>query len=195
VTLDGVTHPLPRPFLVLATQNPVELEGTFPLPEAQLDRFLLRVRLGYPTEEAEHAILLRHAGPDPLESVQSLPDLPQLDDLGRACRAVRVTDDVRGYLVKVIRSTRAEEAVELGASPRAAIFLYRAAQAWAATDGRDFVTPDDVKAVAPAVLGHRLVVDPGMELRGASGESVVGELLERIPVPVETREPDSKSPA
>jgi MoxR-like ATPase len=184
VTLDGVTHPLPAPFLVLATQNPIELEGTFPLPEAQLDRFLMRVRLGYPSEEDENAMLLRHAGGDPLDGVRTLTDLPPLPELVKVCRSVRVNDDVRIYLVRLIRATRGEESIELGASPRAALFLFRAAQSWAATDGRDFVTPDDVKAVAPAVLGHRLVVDPGVELRGMSGDSVVSDLLERLPVPV-----------
>lgn len=185
VTLDGRTHMLPQPFLVLATQNPVELEGTFPLPEAQLDRFLMRLSLGYPTEEAEHAILKRHGEGDPLSEVSALGDLPPLADLRAGIRRVAVSDDVRSYLVKLARATRDHASVELGSSPRGTLFFFRASQAWAAMAGRSYVIPDDVKEVAVPVLAHRLSVDPGLELRGATAEAVVTEIMAQLPVPVE----------
>jgi MoxR-like ATPase len=168
----------------LATQNPVELEGTFPLPEAQLDRFLMRVRLGYPSEEAEHQILLRHGAGDVLETLQPVPG-PGLAALQAAATAVAVSDDVRGYIVRLSRATREHSAVELGASPRGTLYLYRAARAAAAIAGRGYVTPDDVKRLALPVLGHRVIVDPGVELRGGGGDEIVREIVDRIPVPVE----------
>ena len=185
VTIEGRTHALPRPFLVLATQNPVELEGTFPLPEAQLDRFLMRLTLGYPGEADEHAILRRHAAGDGMSAVGPLPELADLAALRAAVRAVHVSDAVRGYLVDLVRATRALSEVELGASPRGSLYLHRAAQARAATSGRAFVIPDDVKAVAVPVLAHRLRLETGAQLRGQTGDSVIRRLLAEMPVPVE----------
>jgi len=185
VTIEGQTHALPDPFLVLATQNPVEMEGTFPLPEAQLDRFLMRLGLGYPDREAEHALLLRHAGRDAMADVEALPETADLGALRAAVRAVRVADAVRAYLVDLVRATRADPAIELGASPRGTLFLYRASQARAATLGRDFVIPDDVKAVAVPVLAHRVVIEAGLQLRGGSADQAIAALLARQPVPVE----------
>lgn len=185
VTVEGDTRLLPQPFFVMATQNPIELEGTFPLPEAQIDRFLMRLRLGYPTKEGEHEILLRHAEGDPLGSVSEVSGLASIADLREAVRGVRVSEPVRGYIVQLARTTREHASIELGVSPRGTLFLYRSAQSFAALAGRDYVLPDDVKAVAPAVLAHRVMLDPTFRLRGSSAEDVVKELLEAVPVPVE----------
>jgi MoxR-like ATPase len=185
-TIEGQTRLLPVPFLVIATQNPVELEGTFPLPEAQLDRFFMRLRLGYPDEAAEHELLLAHAGRDALADVVTLPELAAgLEPLMAEAQAVRVAAPVREYLVRLARATRGHPMVELGVSPRGTLHLYRATQGFAAAQGRDFAIPDDVKAVAGAVLAHRLVVDPGHQLRGRSAEDILDDLLQRLPVPVE----------
>jgi MoxR-like ATPase len=169
VTVEGETRLVPRPFLVLATQNPVELEGTFPLPEAQLDRFLMRVSLGYPSEDDERAILRRFrevSSAAALERVEPVVSGEDLLTLQAASRGVHVSEPVEGYLLSVVRATRGHEALDLGASPRASLALYRAAQARAALHGRDFVLPDDVKALAPAVLGHRLLPAAQPRLRG-----------------------------
>jgi MoxR-like ATPase len=190
VTVDGVTRPLPSPFLVLATQNPIELEGTFPLPEAQLDRFLLRVTLGYPTLDGERDMLRRvgrrESAPDMVSRIQPVP-LPDggVAALGETVRDVRVSDDVADYLLRIVRSSREHADVRLGASPRAAVAWYGAAQARAALAGRDHVVPDDVKALGPALLSHRLVLTTEAQLHGTSAEAVVAEILEREPVPVE----------
>jgi MoxR-like ATPase len=185
VSVDGVTHALPAPFLVLATQNPVELEGTFALPEAQLDRFLLRISMGYPEERDERAIARRYREQsEPLESVPAVLDATRIATLREEARRVRVSDEVEAYLVALVRATRQHSDLRLGASPRAAVALYRAAQAWACLDGREFVLPDDIAALAPAVLTHRLIVDVDRELRGASAAAAVSELLEQVPVPV-----------
>jgi MoxR-like ATPase len=185
VSADGVTRPLPRPFVVLATQNPVELEGTFPLPEAQLDRFLLRVSLGYPSEEDEATMVERRPtrGDQPLEPVVSLQDVQAAI---AASSQVTVQEDVLRYLVRVARSTRDDPGVRLGASPRATLALHRAVQAWAAMHGRDFATPDDVKRMAPPVLAHRLIVALEARLRGRDASALVASILESLPVPVET---------
>jgi MoxR-like ATPase len=185
VTVEGETHPLPRPFLVLATQNPVELEGTFPLPEAQLDRFLLRLSLGYPSLEEETAILRRFREGSPLAA--AVPVLPagELVALQCACREVYVGEAVEGYLVELVRATRQHEALDLGASPRASLALYHAAQALAAVRGRAYVLPDDVKHLAPAVLGHRLIPTAQSRLRGRGATEVVEALLATLPAPVE----------
>ncbi|HEU0167002.1 MAG TPA: MoxR family ATPase [Chloroflexota bacterium] len=185
VSVDGVTMPLPRPFLVAATQNPVELEGTFPLPEAQLDRFLLKIQMGYPDEREESQILLRFAADDPLPAVKPIVDARQLQDWQTQRGKVRMTDDVREYLVKVVRSTRNNQELELGASPRAALALYRACQAWAALEGRDYVLPDDVKRLAGPVLVHRLILSPAARLRGSTAEKVIAGIVQTTPVPVE----------
>ena len=189
VTVEGETRLVPRPFLVLATQNPVELEGTFPLPEAQLDRFLLRVSLGYPTEEQERAILRRFkevATSAALEEVRPVVSGEALLALQSGVRQVHVSEAVEGYLLSLVRATRGHEALDLGASPRASLALYRSSQARAALHGREFVLPDDVKALAPAVLGHRLLPAAQARLRGRGATAVVEQLLESLPTPVES---------
>ena len=184
-SVDGVTRPLPEPFIVLATQNPIELEGTFALPEAQLDRFLLRVAIGYPSTESEQAIARRHqAEAEPLTGVPTISTADQLLALRDAVRTIRVADEVEAYLVSLVRATRGHADVRLGASPRSSVAMYRAAQAWAALDGRAFVLPDDVRAVAHAVLGHRILLDLDRELRGATVASVVNGVLDEVPVPL-----------
>ena len=184
VSIEGTTHPLPEPFIVLATQNPVEFEGTFALPQAQLDRFLVRAQIGYPDEAGERRIARRHRDEaEPLDRIRPVLDGARLLALRDQVRRVRVTDEVEAYLVALVRATREEGDLQLGASPRATVALYRVAQAAAVLAGRSFVLPDDVKAVAPAVLAHRLVVDLDRSLRGATADSVVAAVLERVPVP------------
>ena len=186
VTVDETTHKLPEPFCVIATQNPIELEGTFPLPEAQLDRFLFLVKLGYPESEEEDEILRMH-GPATVtpESLEPLYDATALAAFRDQVRAVRLGDAVRKYIVDLVRATRKADGVELGASPRAALALYRAAQAHAAMRGRDYVLPDDVKAQAQAVLRHRIFLGADAQMRGRSGATIVTEVLARTPVPAE----------
>ncbi len=184
ITVDRDTYPLPQPFLVLATQNPIELEGTFPLPEAQIDRFLLKTRLGYPTEEQENDLLLRYARQDPLIDLKAITSPAEIIQMQQAVRDVRMDEQVRSYLVKVVRATRDHPAVDLGVSPRGALALYRASQAWAAIQGRDFVLPDDIKALTPAVLTHRIHISPQTRLRGRTPEEVLSEVVTQVPVPV-----------
>jgi MoxR-like ATPase len=186
VTVDGNTMHLPRPFLVLATQNPIELEGTFPLPEAQVDRFLLKIKLGYPSEEEENDILLRFEQEDPLESLPAVTSPEELRKMQAAVRKVQVESSVRAYAVQVARATRVHPAVALGVSPRGTMALYRTAQARAAIEGRDFVIPDDIKALAPHVLTHRVIINSQTRLRGRTTEEVVMEVVDQVPVPVET---------
>jgi MoxR-like ATPase len=186
VTVDIATHKLPRPFLVLATQNPVELEGTFPLPEAQLDRFLLKVALGYPDANEENDILLRFERTDPLDNLEKVVEPEEILAMQTAVRQIRVETSVRHYIVNVCRATRDHEDIELGASPRATMALYRTCQALAAVNGRAFVIPDDVKQMAPYVLTHRLIVNPQTRLRGRRPEQVIAEVVATVPVPVET---------
>jgi len=185
VTAEGVTRPLPEPFLVLATQNPVELEGTFPLPEAQLDRFLLQLRLGYPEEERERELLARHGHTDPFADLTPTATADDVIAAQHACRTIHVSDDVEAYLVRIVRATRVHEAVELGASPRATLALYHAVQALAAIRGRTFVLPDDVKLLASPVLAHRLILTPQAQVRGLAREAVIDEILGSVPAPVE----------
>ena len=184
VTVDITTYVLPRPFLVMATQNPVELEGTFPLPEAQLDRFLMKVALGYPDEASENEMLLRFERSDPLDTLNSVVEPDDILSMQQETRTVRVENSVRQYIVNICRATRAHADVMLGASPRATMALYRTCQARAAINGRDFVIPDDVKEMAPPVLTHRLVVNPQTRLRGRVPEDVVREIVDTVPVPV-----------
>ncbi|MGH2383630.1 MAG: AAA family ATPase, partial [Candidatus Limnocylindria bacterium] len=187
VSVDGETRPIPAPFLVLATQNPVELEGTFALPEAQLDRFLVRVVLGYPEETDERSIARRYrAADEPLEAVRVVMDPAALPEIRDATRQVTVSEEVEAYLVRIVRATRVHADLQLGASPRASVALYRAAQASAFLEGRDFVLPDDVSALAGPVLTHRLVVDVERELRGATADDVIGEVLDGVSVGVGT---------
>ncbi len=185
VTVDIATHNLPRPFLVMATQNPIELEGTFPLPEAQLDRFLMKVTLGYPDVASENAMLLRFERSDPLETLESVVNPQDILQMQEDVRTVRVEETVRQYIVNVCRATRLHDDIMLGASPRATLALYRTCQARAALNGRDFVIPDDVKQMAPYVLTHRLVVNPQTRLRGRVPEDVVKEVVDTVAVPVD----------
>jgi len=188
VSVDGRTRPLPDPFLVLATENPIELEGTFALPEAQVDRFLVRVTLGYPTEDGERAIARRYrASHEPLDAVPVVGDAPAVLAARETTRTVLVSDDVEAYVVAICRATRDHPDLRLGASPRASVALYRASQAWAALDGRAFVLPDDVAAVAPAVLEHRLLLDLDRELAGATGARVLADVLADVRLPIPPR--------
>ncbi|MGH7611030.1 MAG: AAA family ATPase, partial [Candidatus Dormibacteria bacterium] len=184
VTVDGTTHPLPDPFMVLATQNPIEYQGTFPLPEAQLDRFLVRVSLGYADLEGELEILERFGQSSPLTSLQPVSDSGQLPELRRAAAAVHAGEEVRVYLVRLVQRTREHPDLALGGSARASLGLLRTAQARALLLGRDYVIPDDVKHLAPAVLTHRLVLRASAELRGQQPGEVVREVLATEPVPV-----------
>ncbi|MFL5797995.1 MAG: AAA family ATPase [Actinomycetota bacterium] len=188
VTVDGTTYPLPSPFFVLATQNPVELEGTFPLPEAQLDRFLLRVRIGYPDEEQEQNILEGGRAARSLPT-EPMPDVPPMEELRRLVEAVRMEAPVRRYAVSLVRSTRDHADLQVGASPRSVEHMGDAARARAFLAGREYVLPDDVKELAGPVLAHRLVLTTDSRIRGRTAEDVLEEVLERISVPVEFRSP------
>ena len=185
VSVDGASIPLPAPFLVLATQNPVELEGTFPLPEAQLDRFLLRLRLGYPSAADEDAIVARFEADDPLTTLQPVVDAADLVRMSALLPSIHCEPSVRQYAIALARATREHAAVELGASPRASLALFRAARALAAIRGRDYVIPDDVQSMSVAVLAHRLTLNSQSRLRGRDAEALVREIVEELPVPVE----------
>jgi len=185
VTVDVTTMPLPRPFLVIATQNPVELEGTFPLPEAQLDRFLLKVRLGYPSEDEEEVILQRFQQENPLDNLTPVVESSELLELQKLCRQVYVEESVRNYIVTIAQATRNHQGIKLGASPRASLSLYLASQSLAAIQGRNYVIPDDVKYLVTPVLAHRLVAKVESKLRGQSAESILEEIAFTTPVPVE----------
>jgi MoxR-like ATPase len=183
VTIDGQTRPLPRPFFVMATQNPIELEGTFPLPEAQLDRFLLKIHLGYPEEPEELAILERFQHGDPLETLRAVTEPEQVATLQQERARMRVAPPVREYIASIVRATRKHPYLRFGASPRAALGLMRASQALAAIRGRDYVLPDDVKSLAHPVLTHRLILDDREQLRGVRSEVILTEVLEGVSVP------------
>ena len=184
VSIEGQTRPLPAPFIVLATQNPIEFEGTFALPQAQLDRFLVRAHIGYPSEDGERAIArLYEAAAEPVERVGVVSSGAQILELREAVRHVHIGDEVERYIVGLVRATRDRPDIELGASPRAAVALYRVAQAAAALAGRAFVMPDDVKSVAGAVLEHRLVVDPDRSLHGLTAHEVVEEIFQKVAAP------------
>lgn len=185
VTAEGDTRPLPRPFLVLATQNPVELEGTFPLPEAQLDRFLMRVRMGYPTEAQDELIMERFAQANPIEELSAALSANQLLELQQACRNISVEPDIRQYIIKIVHATREHPQVELGASPRAMLGLLRTSQALAAVRGRSYVIPDDVKYLALFVLEHRIIPHAQSHLRGHTAADILREVLDSVSVPVE----------
>ena len=187
VTVDGATHMLPRPFLVLATQNPVELEGTFPLPEAQIDRFLLRLEIGYPSADEERAILRRFREAQPLDDLQPVIAPAEILALARACRAVHVSPAIESYIVALSRASRGHAGVQLGASPRGSLALYRASQALAAVRGRDYVLPDDVQALIGPALAHRLIAASQVRLRGKGVSDLLDEIVRAVPVPVEER--------
>lgn len=183
VTVDGKTYPLPLPFFVMATQNPIELEGTFPLPEAQLDRFLLKVRLGYPEEEEEMVILERFREEDPLAGLEPAAKTQDILEMQGARRKIHVSRPVAEYITAIVRATRNNPTLRLGASPRGSLALMRAGQARAALEGRDYVLPDDIKYLALYALAHRLIVSDEERLRGQTAERVLGEILGQIPVP------------
>ncbi len=185
VTVDGVTHALPRPFLVLATQNPVELEGTFPLPEAQVDRFLMRVALGYPNAEDERAILRRFRATNPLHELAPVVSANEILEMQSIVRRVTVHPAIEEYIVRLTRATREDKAIQLGASPRGSLALYHTAQALAALRGRDFVLPDDVKQLLAPVLEHRLIATSQARVRGRVVSDILQDIAARVPVPVE----------
>ena len=186
VSVDGATMDLPQPFIVLATLNPVEMEGTFPLPEAQLDRFLLRVSMGYPTREEGLEMLEQFHGTAEGTKLTPVVDAMEIAALSEAVSAIRVEPMVREYILTLVERTRAHEAIRLGISPRGALALQLSAQAWAGIAGRDHVLPDDVKAMATPVLGHRLILDASAELRGQTSAAVLAEILSETPVPLAT---------
>ncbi len=185
VTVDGMTHLLPRPFLVLATQNPVELEGTFPLPEAQVDRFLMRVALGYPNEDDERVILRRFRETNPLDELAPVVRADEILALQKIARQVFVHPAVEEYIVRVTRATREDKAIQLGASPRGSLALYHTAQALAAMRGRDYALPDDVKRLIQPTLEHRIIATSQSRVRGRAASEILKEIADRVPVPVE----------
>jgi len=182
-TVDGITHKLPRPFMVLATQNPIEYEGTFPLPEAQLDRFLLRIRLGYPALTDEILILELQQIRHPIETLETIIEVEELQKMQEIVRTVFVAPMVKRYIVELVRATRENPDVYLGSSPRGSLGLFRAGQAWASINGRDYVLPDDIKTVADQVLAHRIVINPSARLREITSSQIVAETLRSVPVP------------
>jgi MoxR-like ATPase len=185
VTVDGQTYNLPRPFFVIATQNPIELEGTFPLPEAQLDRFLLKIKLGYPVREEEIRILNRFRESEPLEELESVIQPETFTSLQAARRQIRISEPVTAYLTDIVRATRDHQALQYGASPRASIGLMRAAQAMAALSGRTYVLPDDVKHLIVPVLSHRLILKEEERLRGTETGQIIEDIVRQLPVPVD----------
>ena len=178
ITADGVTRPLPRPFMVIATQNPVEYEGTFPLPEAQLDRFLFKLNLGYLSDEEEAEMLINLGRRHPIDTLEAVVDGHKLPELAEQIWQVTVADSIRGYIVGLVQATRGHTDLALGASPRGSLALYRGAQARAALRGRDYTLPDDVQALAPLALPHRCIVRSDAALRGRTTEQIISELLE-----------------
>lgn len=184
VSIDGVTRPLPRPFFVIATQNSIDMTGTYPLPEAQLDRFFARLSLGYPDADAELAILEAQQIVNPIDHVQQVTSPESLEKAQLATRETRVDPRIREYIVEILRATRVHPLLQFGGSPRGSLHLMNAAQAHAAMEGRSFVTPDDVKNVAPMVLGHRIILRPEIRARGGSQEDVVREVLTSVTVPL-----------
>ena len=186
VTVDGQTFPLPHPFFVMATQNPIELEGTFPLPEAQLDRFLLKIDIGYPDREEEISILERFQEESPLLELEAVANPTQIADLQHARKRIRVSRPVQEYIADIVRASRNNESIRYGASPRGSLGLMRTGQALAFLRGRDYVLPDDIKHLARPVLAHRLILTEEERLRGGTAERLLQEILARIPVPAPT---------
>jgi MoxR-like ATPase len=184
VTVDGVTHPLAAPFVVLATQNPVEFEGTFPLPEAQLDRFLIRLSLGYPEPDDEIQVIRNLKKQHPIETLGQVAAGDELLALSDTITSIHVDETLERYILALVRATRAHADVALGASTRGSLALYKTSQALAALRGRDYVTPDDVKTLVPLTLGHRLIIKPEAQLRGRSAPAILGEILEKTPLDI-----------
>jgi MoxR-like ATPase len=183
VTIDGKTYPLPIPFFVMATQNPIELEGTFPLPEAQLDRFLLKISLGYPNKAEEMTMLERFQKDDPLVTLESVADPEQLTNLQQLRQEIRISAPVREYITDIVAATRNTESLRFGSSPRGSLGLMRASQGLAALRGRSYVLPDDVKQLVRPVLAHRIILNEEEKLRGKAPEHILTEIISRIPVP------------
>ena len=183
VTADGVTRPLPPPFMVMATQNPVEYEGTFPLPEAQLDRFLLRIHLGYPDASDEVAVLEGQQQQHPIEALAPVSSPEDIREIHRTARNIWVDPQLKQYAVQLVAGTRSHEAVYLGASPRGSLALFRCAQAAALLAGRDYVVPDDIKTLAHAALGHRIILSPSAQVRNQDARTVIDDVRERTPIP------------
>jgi MoxR-like ATPase len=183
VTVDGVTHRTPDPFMVMATQNPIEYEGTFPLPEAQLDRFLMRVNLGYPSPTDEVLIMDAQQAEHPIEALEQVTSASEVLELQEAVRQIYIDPLIKQYIVTLVNATREHESVYLGASPRGSLALMRTTQAIAMLDGRDFVQPDDVKMLAYPTLGHRVIVSPGARVRNIDSEQIIEECIGRVPVP------------
>ncbi len=183
LTVDGTTYALPPPFMVMATQNPIEYEGTFPLPEAQLDRFIMRIRLGYPGRADEAAILDSQALSHPIDDISQVVDVEDLVEVHRVVRQIRVDQLVRQYIVEIVSTTRSHPDVYLGASPRGSLSLFRTSQALALLMGRDYVIPDDVKSLTEPVLGHRVIMNPAARIRNVQSGSVLQEILQSVPVP------------
>ncbi|PFK31885.1 AAA family ATPase [Bacillus cereus] len=185
VTVDGITRPLPKPFFVIATQNPIDYEGTYPLPEAQLDRFLLKLKMGYPTPEEEFEILNRAEKTRPISHLQAVITTEELLHLQQNVRSIYIDKALKHYIVKIVNQTRSYNSVQLGASPRGSIALMKAAQAYALINGRDFVIPDDVKCLAPYILAHRLILKIETKFEGITPESVIIKIIARTPVPAQ----------
>ncbi|MDF1515077.1 MAG: MoxR family ATPase [Anaerolineae bacterium] len=183
VTVDGVTYPLPQPFMVMATQNPIEYEGTYTLPEAQIDRFLMRIKLGYPDLKDEVEVLDRQQFQHPVESLNPVASVEDVRQAQEAIKSIFVSPVVKEYIVRLVQRTRSHNDIFLGASPRGSLTLYRAGQARAAVMGRDYVLPDDIKAIAPSVLAHRLILSPSARLRNVAPEDVLKTALDEVPMP------------
>lgn len=184
ITVDGETLSIPKPFFVMATQNPIEYEGTYPLPEAQLDRFLLKIRMGYPSVQQEVEVLRRAENKQPIQEIGAVMTVDELLALQQAVQQIYIEDGVKGYIVDIARATREHPRVYLGVSPRASVALMKASQAYAFMQGRDFVKPDDVKYLAPFVFGHRLILLPEARYEGIVPEQVIGQIIQQIMVPV-----------
>lgn len=184
VTVDGESHRLPDAFIVFATQNPIEYEGTFPLPEAQLDRFLMKVRIGYPNFMDEMKILESQRQQHPIELLQAVTDIEELEHAQQAIKDVHVADAIKRYIIEIVEATRNNKDIYLGASPRGSLGLYRAGQAYATLQGRDYVTPDDIKGVSIPVLSHRIVLHPSARIKDVQKETILAEILEQIEVPL-----------
>ncbi|MBI4306050.1 MAG: MoxR family ATPase, partial [Chloroflexi bacterium] len=185
VTIDGITRALPEPFLVLATLNPIEMEGTFPLPEGQLDRFMLRISLGYPSHSEESEILERFHHATVVPPLEPVASMAELNGLREAVTTVIVDETLRDYLLRIVEATRKNDELQLGASPRASLSLYKATQAWAAIHGRAYVLPDDVKRLVGPVLNHRLIPNSHARLRGRRAPQVLDDILRNVPVPIQ----------
>ena len=195
VTVDGVTHKMPEPFIVLATQNPIEYEGTFPLPEAQLDRFLLRIHLGYPTMTDEILIMEGQQRQHPIDALERVTGPDEIMSMQRAVKEIYVDPLVKQYIVSIVDQTRKHGSVYLGASPRGSLALYRTCQARALLDARDFVVPDDVKEMAYATLGHRIIISPSARVKNITAKEIVEQSLERVSVPGARARNDAPAPA